>query len=250
MTNPVIEDIYSSGTVVGKTGCIHQLHSAIDREEGEFLYQTIANDSSIARTLEVGCAFGLSSLYICEAIRGREGAKHIMIDPYQNTDYDGVGLENLQKAHVDYAELIENGSEFALPGMLQSGQGQYDFIFLDGWHTFDHTLLDAYYATRLLRVGGILALDDTDWESVGRVADFLLSYPCYEEIGRVTRLRPRGWKGKLAPRVASLVSRQHWKSLISRNLYRRIFQDRYTRMIALSKRSEDKRSWTWHSDAM
>jgi hypothetical protein len=250
MTNPVIENIYTSGTVVGKTGCVHQLHSAIDREEGEFLYQTITNDSSIAKTLEVGCAFGLSSLYICEAIRGREGAKHIMIDPNQNTNYDGVGVKNLQKANVDYAELIEDASEFALPGILQNGQGTYDFIFLDGWHTFDHTLLDAYYATRLLRVGGILALDDADWESVGRVVDFLLSYPCYEEIGRVARPRPRGWKGKLAPKLASLVSRQHWKALISRNLYRQIFQERYTRMIALSKRSEDMRSWTWHSDAM
>jgi predicted O-methyltransferase YrrM len=248
--NPFIDNIYASGNVVGKTGRVHKLTSHIGKDKGEFLYRTIKNDPTIAKSLEVGCAFGLSSLYICEAIRGREGARHTIIDPHQNTDWDGAGIRNLQEVGVDYAELIESGSEFALPRILESGRGPYDFIFIDGWHTFDHTLLDSFYATRLLRVGGILALDDADWDSVGRVIDFLLSYPCYEDIGRVTRMRPRGWKGKLALTLASPFGRQKWKALVSHKLYRRIFDDQQTRMIALRKNSEDTRSWTWHSDAL
>jgi predicted O-methyltransferase YrrM len=248
--NSVIEHIYASRTVIGKTGHVHELHSAIDKVEGEFLYRTIKGDPTIAKTLEVGCACGLSSLYICEAIRGRTGASHTIIDPYQSRDSDGIGVRNLQDAGVDFFELIENASEFVLPGLLESGKGPYDLVFIDGWHTFDHTLLDSFYATRLLRLGGILALDDVDWESVGRVVDFLLSYPCYEELGRVARMRPRGWKGRLAPRLASLLGRHQWKALVSRNAYRKIFEEEYTRMIALRKHSEDTRSWTWHSDAL
>lgn len=250
MMNPLIEHIYASGTVVGKTGWVHKLNSAIDKEEGEFLYRTIKDDPTIVKTLEVGCAFGLSSLYICEAIRGRAGARHTMIDPHQNSRWDGVGVKNLQDVGVDYAELIESRSEFALPRLLESGKGPYDFIFIDGWHTFDHTLLDSFYATRLLRVGGILALDDANFESVARVVEFLLSYPCYEDIGRVETMRPRGWKGKLALTLAAPFGPQNWKALVSRSLYRRIFQDRRTLMIALRKHSEDTRGCTWHSDAL
>jgi predicted O-methyltransferase YrrM len=248
--NPVIENIYASGKVVGKSGRVHELNSHIGKEKGEFLYRTIKNDPTIVKTLEVGCAFGLSSLYICEAIRGREGARHTIIDPHQNTDWDGAGVRNLREVGVDYAELVECGSEFALPRILESGKSSYDFVFIDGWHTFDHTLLDSFYATRLLRVGGILALDDADWDSVGRVIDFLLTYPCYEDIGRVTRMRARGWKGKLAITLASPFGRQKWKALVSHKLYRKIFDDYSTRMIALRKHSEDTRSWDWHSDAL
>ena len=36
----------------------------------------------------------------------------------------------------------------------------FDFIFIDGWHTFDYTLVDMFYADRLLRIGGYLLIDD------------------------------------------------------------------------------------------
>ena len=248
--NRLIEHIYTNGTVVGKTGRVHELNSAIGKDKGEFLYGLISDDPTISKTLEVGCAYGLSSLYICEALRGRAGARHTIIDPHQNTVWDGAGVRNLRQVGVEYADLIESGSEIALPQLMVSGKGPYDFIFIDGWHTFDHTLIDCFYATRLLRVGGVLALDDVDWDSVGRVVDFLLTYPCYEDIGRVTRVRPRGWKGKLAMTLAEPMGRQTVKRLVSPNLYHKIFDDRYTRMIALRKQSEDTRTWTWHSDAI
>lgn len=248
--NRVIEDIYESGTVVGTSGRVHELNSAIGKDKGEFLYGIIKDDPTISKTLEVGCAFGLSSLYICEGTRSRAGARHTIIDPHQNSIWDGAGVRNLQEVGVDHAELIESGSEIALPQLMAAAKGPYDFIFIDGWHTFDHTLIDCFYATRLLRVGGVLALDDVDWDSVGRVVDFLLTYPCYEDIGRVTRARRRGWKGKLAITLAAPVGRETVKRLVSHNLYRKIFDDSYTRMIALRKQSEDTRTWTWHSDAI
>lgn len=244
----LIQDIYASRKVVGKSGRIHELNSHIGQEKGEFLYRLITDDPTIVKTLEVGCAFGLSSLWICQATRGRAGAHHTIIDPNQSTDWDSAGIRNLEEDGIDYAELIESGSEFALPHLLESGMGPYDFIFIDGWHTFDHTLLDCFYATRLLRVGGILALDDVDWPSVRRVVDFLLNYPCYEDIGRVVWPRPRGWKGRLVLTATAPFNPAALKKLVSPSLYRRIFDDARPRMIGLRKRSEDTRTWTWHSD--
>ena len=95
--NEIIENIYETKSVAGKSGKIYQLQSAIDRKEGEFLFSIIKNDSTIRNTLEVGCAYGLSSLYICEALRGRTGASHKIIDPFQNIHWDGVGTRNLEE---------------------------------------------------------------------------------------------------------------------------------------------------------
>jgi predicted O-methyltransferase YrrM len=37
---------------------------------------------------------------------------------------------------------------------------KFDLAFIDGWHTFDHTLLDAFLSYRMLNIGGLLIIDD------------------------------------------------------------------------------------------
>jgi predicted O-methyltransferase YrrM len=245
----VIRKIYESGTVVGRSGKIHQLQSAIDRDEGEFLFRIIQKDAGIVRTLEVGCAHGLSSLYICSALRDRTGVSHTIIDPFQNGYWDGAGVKALEEAGIDFFTLLEAGSEFALPMLLREGDGRFDFIFVDGFHTFDHTLLDCFFATRLLRVGGCLAIDDVHFRSVRRVVDFLRQYPCYEEIGTVGSTARKSWKEKLLKTIMAPIPRTAWVRVLMPNLYRRLFGDSVTRLIAFRKVAEDNRSWDWHEDA-
>jgi predicted O-methyltransferase YrrM len=205
----VIRRIYETRSVVGRSGETHYLHSEVDHEEGALLFNTIRDDISIVKTLEVGCAFGLSSLHICKALQSRTRASHTIIDPFQTTQWDGVGVKHLEEAGIRFFNLVEVKSEFALPRILEQGEGRFDFIFIDGWHTFDHTLLDCFYATRLLRVGGYLAIDDVIFPAVRRVVDFVLNYPCYE-------------------------------------LFRSLGTD--LRMVVLKKISEDRRNWDWHDD--
>jgi predicted O-methyltransferase YrrM len=247
--NETINKIFETGRVVGRSGKVFKLHSAIDREEGEFLSHIIQYDESIVKTLEVGCAFGLSSLFICSALQGRPGAFHTIIDPFQNTQWDGAGLKNLEEAGYPFFTLIENKSEFALPQLLEKVEGQLDFIFVDGWHTFDHTLLDCFYATRLLRVGGYLAIDDVSWASVRRAVDFLSNYPCYELYGSVDEKQEISYKKILMRILLSPVHCQTWRRVLSNRLYRKIFEDRRTRMVALKKVTEDNRNWDWHDEA-
>lgn len=245
----IIEKIYETGSVVGKSGQVHKLNSAIDREEGKFLFSLIQDDPTIRKTLEVGCAYGLSTLHICSAIRDRVGASHTIIDPFQNTQWDGVGIVNLEAAGIDFFNLLEIKSEFALPKLLEQNGGQLDFIFIDGWHTFDHTLLDCFYATRLLRVGGVLAIDDVSWPSVRSVVEFMKSYPCYEEQGSLGCNVSKSWKRIVARGLASPINRKTWANLLAPSLYRKVFEDRKTRMIALRKTKEDSRNWDWHVEA-
>ncbi len=247
--NQTIEKIYQTGSVVGRSGQVHKLHSTIDSKEGEFLFSLIRDDPTIRRTLEVGCAYGLSSLYICSATRDRSGSSHTIIDPFQNTHWDGAGVASLKAAGIDFFKLLEIKSEFALPNLLELNEGQLDFIFIDGWHTFDHTLLDCFYATRLLRIGGVLAIDDVSFTSVRRVVNFLKNYPCYEELGLVGHKTSQSWKRTVARGLASLINQRIWANILPPILYRRVFEDYSTRMIVLRKTKEDSRNWDWHIDS-
>ena len=57
--NEVINEILASGEVRNEAGEVIPLHSAISKEEGELLFDTISSDSSVRKTLEVGCAYGV-----------------------------------------------------------------------------------------------------------------------------------------------------------------------------------------------
>ena len=244
----LIHRIYETRSVVGRSGETHYLHSEVDHEEGALLFNTIRDDPSIGETLEVGCGFGLSSLHICKALHGRTKASHTIIDPFQMTQWDGAGVKNLEEAGIRFFNLVELRSEFALPRILEQAEGKFDFIFIDGWHTFDHTLLDCFYATRLLRVGGYLAIDDVIFNSVRRVVDFLVNYPCYQVFRSLGRVKSRSWKRVVARTVLRLMPVRMPAELFSRKVYRGIFEDTDLRMVALKKISEDSRSWDWHDD--
>ncbi len=247
LMNPTIEAIYESRQVTGATGVVHPLEAEVDRAEGAFLHRIIAEDPSVVRTLEVGCAYGLSSLHICEALKGRPEAQHTIIDPFQNTQWDGVGVGNLTRAGVDFFRLIEKRSEFALPEVLAAdGEGKFDFVFIDGWHTFDHTLLDGFYATRLLRVGGYLVIDDIVIAPVRRATDYLESYPCYRRHASEGVTAGVSWKRRAIRSALGLLPRNRRDTLLHPDFARTVFNDEHSEMIALQKIAEDQRAWDWY----
>src|ERR1039457_3486186 len=170
--NSVIDEIYQTRVVRDASGNEYELSSEVDSAEGDYLYRLISSDSSITRTLEVGCAFGLSSLHICEALRNRPGASHVIIDPKQTDVWHGVGVAQLERAGISFFNFIPEPSELALPDLLRSQPESFDLIFIDGWHTFDHTMLDMFYANRLVRVGGYIVVDDCNWKSVSAAISY------------------------------------------------------------------------------
>lgn len=172
--NPILEEILSTRNAQAKEGGIPPL-------EGEFL-QRIIKRIKPKISLEIGLAYGISALFICEALEKVKGEKHIIIDPCQNipeAGYNGSGLRNLRKAKYDkLIEFIETPSEIALPELLKKGT-RVDFAFVDGWHTFDHALVDFFYINRMLNVGGLVAFDDANWPSVQKLCRYVLRFPCY-----------------------------------------------------------------------
>ena len=249
----IASSIYQNGEVQDQHGNIHKLHSEIPSKNANQLFKVIADDPTILKTLEVGCAYGLSSLHICGALSSRANASHTIIDPFQNINWSGIGVKNLKDAGINFFNLIEDPSEIALPQLAESKKGFFDFILVDGMHTFDHTLLDLFYATLLVRVGGYVAIDDSNWNSVGRAVRYFSNYPCYEIIPIYdptisTKKRIIKAIKRIFEQALSFFSKRMWKALFHPTLYKYIFGTKFPRVVVLKKISEDNRNWDWHQD--
>jgi hypothetical protein len=128
-------------------------------------------------------AYGVSALAILSGMRESQLAGGLIsIDPHQSTDWEGCGLRAVDRAGLsDRHTLIEEFDYTALPKLQNTGL-RIEFAFIDGWHTFDYTLLDFWYVDKMLAVGGIVGFDDCDMPAVHKVIQFVLSHRRYEEI--------------------------------------------------------------------
>jgi predicted O-methyltransferase YrrM len=125
----------------------------------------------VRTVLEVGLAYGSSALAIGEALLtvGSPQPRHIVIDPFQEQAYAGVGWELLRAAGLDsIATLVTEPSSIALPRLVGDGLTA-DAAFVDGSHRFHEVFLDLYYLRKIVRPGGLVVLDD-DWTPSVRAA--------------------------------------------------------------------------------
>jgi predicted O-methyltransferase YrrM len=213
--NPVLEDIYRTGKCLDLDGKERKVTGAVPREDALIL-QEMVRFVKAKTTLETGVAFGLSTLAICEALqqgtvpdaktgdspseRPTRGTvpvfaqKHYGVDPEQNTVHGGAALASLERAGLDSVfVLLEGPSHLMLPGLLERGV-KLDLAFIDGWHTFDYTLLDFFYIDKMLRPGGVVLLHDRSWPSKQKVIKFILTHRRYKELPVRSKTKPGFFK--------------------------------------------------------
>lgn len=252
--NDQIADLYKGKLMTGDSGAVYSLDvTSISPEEGEFIHNLLKMDKSIIKTLEVGCAWGLSSLYICSALSDRENANHTILDPFQSTQWDNVGIRNLESGGYSKYELLEEKSEIALPLLLRDNGSNFDFIFIDGWHTFDHTLLDIFYSLELLKTNGILVIDDVSMMSVRQAVDFILQFDHVELIESLQNPILTRSRVEMVVNFTLILRSKRAKLLLKKYLKSRIYYILYPSercsMVAIRKTGPDSRVWNWHSDA-
>jgi hypothetical protein len=94
---------------------------------------------------------------------------------------------------MDFREAY---SAFELPRSLQAGI-RFGLVYLNGSHLFEDVFVDAYFVTRLLAEGGVVAFDDSSNPHVAKVLQFLrtsvpptglekLDLSCYREKDKLT----------------------------------------------------------------
>jgi predicted O-methyltransferase YrrM len=148
-----------------------KIHSAIKGEEGSSIQQLIQK-YHLKKCLEIGMAFGISAFYI---LSSSPDVSLISIDPHQKTDWKSSGVKLIKKMNYDTKHtLITEKSYVAMPDLLQKhGEESFDFIFIDGFHTFDYTLVDVFYAILLVKTGGIILIDDALHRGVAKCVRYI-----------------------------------------------------------------------------
>lgn len=238
---PITRDILENHCVRDAEGTLLPVHSHIDRAKGEFLQGLVRQiDASVA--VEIGLAYGLSALFICEVLAEQEAPRFISIDPLQS-EWKEIGLLNLENAgFLGFTDFHRDYSHVVLPQLLRDGV-TIDFAFVDADKTFDSNLHDAMYLTRLLRVGGILAFDDCEYPSLRRLVRYLAKWPHLQVVGTHSSYSPRRRRRLLSSMVRQVPG--------AARIFRNELVDSAEVLgvnagcVAFQKIAEDSRPWDW-----
>ena len=180
-----IDKLYSEGIVYGDDGFSQSLYpTSVTPGRGKFLGDLVRKLKPTS-TIEVGMAWGLSSLHIVEAIleNGGAGQPHVIMDPFQEKEFHNGAIRVLREAGADpFFEHYSEPSEIFLPKLVEQGR-RFDFAFIDGNHRFDNAFVDLVFINKLLKPGGVMAVDDTELDAVHLACRFAETNWGYTYVG-------------------------------------------------------------------
>ena len=239
--NEILQQILTTRKVTTSEGQERPLHSNVQINRG-LMIQEIIRTKRPKTCIEIGLAYGISGLFICEALSQlhMDGVRQIVIDPNQHTQWEGIGIENLKRAgYKNMVEFYEEPSHSVLP-KLADQKLRVDFAFIDGMHLFDYVLVDFFYLDKLLNVGGVLIIDDVWMRSLRKARDYILTNRKY----RILKYLKPHWTSY--PKHVLKILMLHYKDIFSANFWRR--KIRYTDLVVLTKEAEDNRDWKFHRE--
>lgn len=189
----VLSEILRTGQVRHPDGNVLKVVANISKEYSNALHNFVL-ERKPRLCVEIGMAYGVSTLSILSALQKTNSGNLISIDPYigwpsgRIVALHQVALARAESMHSHWHEC----SYTALPRMLEQGM-KPDLIYIDGNHNFDYVFTDAFYADKLLRVGGVIAFNDCGWRPVHKVLCFLKAYRHYRELDVGL---PRAYRGR------------------------------------------------------
>jgi predicted O-methyltransferase YrrM len=146
----------------------------VSQKQGERLAAVI-QEHGCKKTLEIGFAYGFSTLYFLGALANDESAHHTAVDPFELSVWKGIGLEKVKEAGMTERFTWIDESSFSSFARLNAQGERFDFIYIDGDHKFDSIMMDIYGSDRLLGENGLLAIDDLWMPSTRAAISFLES---------------------------------------------------------------------------
>jgi predicted O-methyltransferase YrrM len=188
--NDYLASIYEAGSIIDNEGILQKFKDITNPLQGRHLYNII-KENRFTRTLEIGFAMGASAVWITQAHKDVNlNGCHIAIDPNQTLQYKNMGRTLVDRCGLSsYMSVMEMTSYRALPKLLEdiiAGKiPKFHVIYIDGWHTFDYTLVDFFYADLILEVNGVIVLDDIKHIPVNKTLEYIKhNYPHYEIVSK------------------------------------------------------------------
>jgi predicted O-methyltransferase YrrM len=176
-------NLFASKKYTTRTGEERPLDDNISQAEAEAIVKAMQSVQA-KTTVETGVASGVSALAICNALRSinkeNQSFKHYGVDPNQISYYGGAALKHLEEEGLlQHFNLLEGPSHTMLPLLIEKKE-EIDFALIDGWHTFDYTLVDFFFIDKLLKEGGIIAFHDCYSSAKQKVLKYIETHRKYE----------------------------------------------------------------------
>lgn len=148
----------------------------ISPEQGLWIYDLCLSAKPQA-TLEIGMAYGFSTVYFLAAMAKNGQGKHTAIDPFQKSGWHGIGLTVANELAATLSDscalrFIEDRSDRVATDLVRDKQ-LFDIVFVDGNHRYDDVLVDFYLYAQIVSNGGYIILDDMWMSSVKTVVEFI-----------------------------------------------------------------------------
>jgi predicted O-methyltransferase YrrM len=171
--------MYRGEPQLGDGGIYHTIdtHTKISTKQGMYLYNFCLEVKPKA-ILEIGMAYGFSTIYFLAAIAKNNIGCHVAIDNAQQSYWHNIGLTHAIKlAPVTTSTeptftLIEDKSDRAAIDLVRENR-LFDLIFVDGGHRFDDVLVDFYLYAPLCSIGGHIIFDDLWMPSIQAVVAYV-----------------------------------------------------------------------------
>jgi glycosyltransferase involved in cell wall biosynthesis/predicted O-methyltransferase YrrM len=137
-----------------------------------------AKVSASSKTLETGA--GVSTLLFAF-----KGAWHTCITPFADEIDRLRGYGRRHGVGMERVSFVLEKSQYALPALRDARD--LDLVLIDGGHGFPVPFLDWFLAAPLLKVGGIVVVDDTQLWTGEVLRDFLAAEPEWRLEARFVR---------------------------------------------------------------
>ncbi len=235
--NKIIEKIFESGYVEDRQEATYKLSpSSITFETGIRLYEFIRAVKP-KKTLEIGMAYGISTLFICQALQDNGVGSHTAIDPFQEEIFKSIGLINIERANLkDFFQFHQAPSDQVLPQFCAQNN-KFDFAFIDGSHRFDFAMVDFFYIDKLLNIEGHVVFDDLWMPGIRKVASFVLNNKPYKLVSQPSKFKTPIGKSVLR------ISRRIVQSPLDRDWALKIIPQN---VAFFKKVAIDGRDWKFH----
>lgn len=165
--------MYADERQKGTNGELFAIDPAVrvSPEQGMWIYESCRLVKP-KKTLEIGLAYGYSTIYILAALHANGSGTHFALDPFQHA-YDHIGLCQPEKIAMEHAFL--HVPEKSVPALTDFARRKefFDFIFVDGNHRFDDVLVDFTLSAEVCAINGYVVLDDMWMPAIQRAASFV-----------------------------------------------------------------------------
>lgn len=242
--NKLLNKIFETKSFINNKGETVLIHSETSKAQCEFL-QNIIRQNKFTKSIEIGFAYGISTLAIAEQIVDQKGT-HLVIDKFQHKYWNGNGLDLIKQAgYFEHLQFIEEFSYIALPELLQKDL-KFDFAYVDTTKLFDWVLVDFFYLDKLLDINGVVVFDDMTVPAIRKLVRYISQLPNYKIYDQF----PENFLPSKLLSFAKILTKLPKSSKYIKSEIKKSDFDLgiNTFCLALQKTGDDKRYYDWHVD--